>query len=445
MSLADPYPVQPWRRPCRGTVAVPGSKSLTNRMLIMGALSDGEAVLEGALFSRDTQLLADGLRALGFGVEDDREERRFRVRGEGGRIPASSARLEVGNAGTAARFLTAMVCLHPNGRYQLDGDAEMRRRPMAGLVRALENLGARFRFGGQPDCFPFEVETCGLRGGDWEVDARASSQMLSALLQVAPVAAGTVRLQAGGARPAFVEMTRRLMERHGAHLDGTVESGFTVYPKSGYKSGCGVWQVEPDATAAGYFLTLPLVVGGEVRLAGFGKELLQGDSRYIDVLETLGLRVEQDAGGWLARRVGGCGSYQNREYDFEFFSDCFPTLAAAAPYLGGRTTIRGIGHTRWQECDRPSVVAAGLRACGVEVEEQEDRLVIGGFRRADGQQVRVKTAHDHRMAMAFALCGCGDRRGDGEPWLAVENPACCGKTFPDFFRKLNDLYLESHD
>lgn len=445
MNLPDPYPVQPWKRPCRGTVEVPGSKSLTNRLLVMGALAEGEVVLGGALFSRDTQLLADGLRALGFEVEDDRDGRRFRVRGQGGRIPAESAKLGVGNAGTAARFLTALVCLHPNGRYYLDGDAEMRRRPMAGLVRALEKLGARFRFAGEPDCFPFEVETRGLRGGDWEVDARASSQMLSALLQVAPMADGEVRLRAPGARPAFVEMTRRLMERNGARVEGTVEEGFTVYPKKGYKVGKRVWPVEPDATAASYFLTLPLVVGGEVRLNGFGGNLLQGDSRYIEVLETLGLRVESNAEGWRARKAGCPDLYQKREYDFELFSDCFPTLAAAAPYVGGRTTIRGIAHTRMQECDRPAVVAAGLRSCGVEVEEREDRLVVGGFRDPVDEVVRVETANDHRMAMAFALCGCGDRRGDGKPWLEVENPACCGKTFPEFFQELNKLYLESHD
>lgn len=445
MNMRDPYPVRPWTQPCRGSLRVPGSKSLTNRLLVLGALSQGTVELREALFSRDTRLLAEGLRALGFAVEADPERRIFRMEGHGGRIPRAAARIDVGNAGTAARFLTALVCLHPQGEFALDGDPEMRRRPMKGLVQALESLGARFSFGGERFCFPFTVRTSGLRGGTWEVDARASSQMLSALLQVAPFAGGEVRLRAPEVRPAFVEMTRGLMRRYGARVDGSPEDGFLVYPINGYKFANGSAEVEPDATAASYFLTLPLVVGGEILVEGLRKGMLQGDTRYGEVLRSVGMGVEFTENGWRVRRPADRGLYPEKEYEFECFSDTFPTLAAVAPFLGGTVRIRGIAHTRHQECDRPAVVAAGLRRCGAAVEEGEAHLVVGGFQELPADLVRVATARDHRMAMSFAVAGCADRKRDGRPWLAVEDPGCCGKTFPEFFSILDELYQKCHD
>lgn len=445
MILADPYPVPVWTRPCRGSVRVPGSKSLTNRALILAALSTGAVRLEGALFSRDSALLVANLRALGFRVEEDPAQNRLTVYGEGGRIPRHTAELFVGNAGTAARFLTAFVCLHPSGTFSFDGDPEMRERPMGGLIAALEGLGARFSFGGKPGHFPFRVHTSGLRGGEWRVEAGASSQMLSALMMVAPFADAPVRVMAGKVRPAFVDMTARIMEAFGADMTGTPERGYGVTPAAAYVCPSGDFRIEPDVTAASYFMALPFVTGGELTIEGMPQHSLQGDVAFADVLRDLGFAISDGGRGWRIRAPLEAGR-NGRTFVFESFSDTFLTLAAVAPLFPFPIEITGIGHTRLQETDRIAAMTAELRRTGAEVEEQPESLRVTPYRpHALPQVVQVHTYKDHRVAMAFAVLGCRNRFGKGQPWIEIRDPACCGKTFPDFFDRLNNLYLECHD
>ncbi len=444
--LPDPYPVQPWTAPCRGTVRLPGSKSLTNRALLVSALTSGRVRLTGALFSRDSRILVAGLQALGFRVLADEASESIQVEGEGGRIPQSRARLFVGNAGTAARFLTALVCLHPGGEFDFDGDEEMRRRPMGGLLEALESLGARFSFHDRPGRFPFTVRTAGLPPGHWQVDAGASSQMLSALMMVAPMTGGNVRLSAPGVRPAFVGMTAGLMRQFQAGIEGTPAKGYLVDGRQVYRvPDGGIFAVEPDASAASYFMALPLVVGGGVRLEGLSRDMLQGDIAFARILESLGLVVEEDPGGWTCR-LGTIPPSDGMQFDFETFSDTFLTLAAIAPLLPFPVSISGIAHTRHQETDRIAAMATELIRLGVQVKEEPGSLTVHPLardKRWDDPAI-IRTYHDHRVAMSFAITGCSNRFGP-QPWLGIADPACCGKTFPAFFSRLGELYRNSHD
>lgn len=444
--LPDPYPVSAWTAPCQGSVSLPGSKSLTNRALVLAALSDRRVRLEGALFSRDSHLLCRNLQALGFSVQMSEAGRWIEVQGAGGEIPNASAELFVGNAGTAARFLTALVCLRPGGRYFFDGDEEMYRRPMGGLLECLQGLGAAFTFTRDQGCFPFEVQTNGLRGGRWTVDAEASSQMLSALMMVAPFACSDVRIESGKVRPAFVEMTARLMQQFGAAITGSPTSGYAIQSGRRYTREEPAFAIEPDATAASYFVMLPFVTGGSLLIRGMRESMLQGDVAFADVARSLGVRITPVPDGWQVA-AGPPPASGVREFSFESYSDTFLTLAAVAPLFPCSIRITDIGHTRFQETDRIAAMASELARSGARVRQGDDWLLVHPFGREGGpvRDVVINTYKDHRVAMSMALLGSRDLAGGGIPWMRISDPGCCGKTFPGFFAVLENLYQESHD
>lgn len=411
--LPDKLPILPFTRPVRGRAELPGSKSITNRALLLAALAPRPVRLTGALFSRDTRIMVAALRQLGFAVAADEAAGVITVDGRGGEIPAREASLDVGNAGTAARFLTALVCLRPDGTYHFDGDEAMRRRPIGALLAALESQGAR----ATARNFPFTLRTAGLPGGEVELDASESSQLLSALLMVAPRARAplTVRLRGETVSRPFVAMTERMVRQ------------FAAAPSD--------YAIEGDATAASYFLALPLVTGGRVALGGFAsRDSLQGDVAFAEVLRTAGLELSAD--GTEASHAPGAPR-RGVTADFNAFSDTFLTLAAIAPLLAGPTRISGIAHTRRQETDRVAGMARELRKLGQEVVETEDALEIHPRPLVAGQE--IETYHDHRFAMSFGILGCLDLHGDGRPWLTVRDPGCCAKTFPGFFDLLARL------
>jgi 3-phosphoshikimate 1-carboxyvinyltransferase len=447
LPLPDPLPLTPFRRPVRGEVSLPGSKSLTNRALLLAALCDGPVTITNALFSEDTALMIAALQALGIKVDAALAARTIRVTGQGGEIPARSAELFVGNAGTAARFLTALCAAAPRGVYRLDGGPQMRRRPMQGLLAALRVLGADIRCAGEEGFLPLEIRARGLRGGAVTLDASESSQMLSALLMVAPLATQALEIGlTGGVRWPFVQMTARLMEdfgqppleRRGA--DRVLAATATPYrrPTAGY-------EVEPDATAASYFLALPLVAGGRLALPGLRRpgHGLQGDTQFLAVLEQAGLGITDlaDRAGLQVSAARGAPR-RGVAQDFRDFSDTFLTLAAIAPLLEGPTRITGIAHTRRQETDRVAGMARELRKLGQHIVEEPDALTITpGPLTSD---VEIETYDDHRFAMSFAILGCHDRHGDGRPWLSLGHPGCCAKTFPAFFETLDTVRRQSH-
>jgi len=464
MSLPDLLPIKPFTRPVRGSVILPGSKSITNRALLLAALCDGAVTLTGALFSEDTELMAAALKELGFTIELRADKNEIYVEGRDGKIPAEKAKIHVGLAGTAARFLTALCAAAPRGVFHIDGVPQMRKRPMKGLFDALASQGAEIVYLGEKGFFPIELHAHGLRGGTVEIDASESSQMLSALLMVAPLAKEDLVIKPiGGVRLPFVEMTGKFMA-HFTGLGGSPWPDGTYHPvrltsEHRYRSK-GVYAIEPDATAASYFLALPLVTRGTLHLPSLhiDSRSLQGDTRFAEVLRCAGAIVQErkepvelpkDVGKSHDRILGADAAYYilakpiGVAQDFREFSDTFLTLAAIAPLFDGPTKITGIAHTRKQETDRVAGMARELKKLGQHVVETDDSLEI--HPQPLVPSIEIETYGDHRFAMSFAILGCYNLLGNGQPWLTIKNPACCAKTFPHFFDELARLHAASHN
>ncbi|GAC1437830.1 MAG: 3-phosphoshikimate 1-carboxyvinyltransferase [Chloroflexota bacterium] len=424
------------RRP-DARVAIPGSKSLTNRALLIAALAGGTTRLRNALFSDDSHYFAACLRTLGFAVDEDEAGATIAVDGLGGQIPAARGALFVGNAGTAARFLTAFVGLG-HGTYTIDGVARMRQRPIGDLLEALRDLGVDAQALRGNGCPPVRVHGRGIAGGHVRLAAGTSSQFLTALLLAAPVMARGLRVETVGepiAQP-YIDMTVAVMERRGVHVERAGYRHFSVAP--GQRYGTGDYLVEPDASGASYFFAAAAVTGGRVHVPGLGTDSLQGDTRFVDVLEAMGCRVTR-AGDGLT--VEGPTRLKGIEVDMNAISDTSLTLAAIAPFAAGPVTIRNVAHIRHQECDRIAAVTANLRRLGVEVEEFFD-----GWRIHPSQPhgAALDTYDDHRVAMAFAVTGLRT------PGVVLREPRCVAKTFPDFFQRLAALQpavspLDRHD
>jgi len=416
--------IRPIRGPVRAAVTVPGSKSLTNRALVIAALADGTSTLRGALDSDDTRHMVAALEHLGFAVEWERRAATIRVVGRGGVIPCTGTSLFGGNAGTAVRFLTSLVALG-HGRFRVDGDARMRERPIQDLLDALAALGVRARSERGTGCPPVVVEADGITGGRAVVAGETSSQFTSSILLVAPYAATDVHLTVKGTLVGapFVDMTLGLMRRNGVE---SRREGNEIHVAAGQRYRSGETAIEPDATAASYFLAAAALLGGEVQVRGLGEPSLQGDVGFARVLVQMGAELRAEPGGMVVRGA----QLRGVDVDFRAISDTFLTAAALAPFASSPTRIRGIGHTRHQETDRVSAVARELSRLGVKVRESADALEIEPSSPHGGE---VETYGDHRMAMSFAVIGLR------VPGVRIRDPRCVAKTFPDFFERLEAL------
>jgi 3-phosphoshikimate 1-carboxyvinyltransferase len=436
--LPDILPIKPFSRPVRGEVTLPGSKSLTNRALLLAALCDRPVTLTGALFSEDTHLMVEALKALGFTVSANADAGTIEVSDQTNGFK-KDAELFVGLAGTAARFLTALCAAAPSGVYRIDGIPQMRKRPMKGLIDALRSLGADVRCTGVEGFFPLEIHAKGLRGGEVAIDASESSQMLSGLLMVAPLADASIQIKLSTkVREPFVQMTKNMVNQFGGAADFNATSAAWEVAKKTY-TFTGRYAIEPDATAASYFATLPLVTGGNLTLLNLHQGL-QGDTQFVEVMKRVGLTATSSSRGLEVSFATGTvrtGVDQN----FNDFSDTFLTLAAISPLLSGPTRITGIAHSRKQETDRVAGMARELTKLGQDVVETEDSLTITPRPLKPG--VEIETYGDHRFAMSFGILGCHDLHGDGRPWLSIKDPACCAKTFPNFFDVLESLRQHS--
>jgi 3-phosphoshikimate 1-carboxyvinyltransferase len=424
--------IKPLTRPPVATIRVPGSKSITNRALVMAALSQPErgCELRGALRSEDTELMVDALQCLGFQVCTCWSENRIHVRREtvGAIIPAPSADLFVGNSGTTMRFLTAMVSLG-RGRYRLDGIARMRERPIDDLLAALQQLGVNAyseRNDGYP---PVVVESSGLEGGIVQIRGNVSSQFLSGLLMAGPLAQSGLIIEVDGplvSKP-YVTMTVEMMAEFGVEVETDGATHFNVPPARGYSAD--EYDIEPDASAASYFLGAATITGGAITLPGLDTATLQGDISFVDVLERMGAKARfEDAGVVMMGREGG--RFRGIEADMNCISDTVMTLAAVACFADGPTTIENVAHIRHKETDRLAALATELRRVGAEVEEFADGL------RITPQPLHgavIETYNDHRMAMSMALIGLK------VPGIIIKNPGCVAKTYPDFFADLEKL------
>ncbi len=416
--------IEPVVQPVRGTVRPPGSKSLTNRALIVAALAEGSSELLGVLDSVDTRVMIESLRVLGIGVAQDLEQGVIKTDGCRGLPPASYADLWLENSGTSIRFLAAL-CALGRGTFRLDGNARMRQRPIGDLLRALRQLGIEARCELDSDCPPIVITSQGLSGGIAEIDAHLSSQYLSALLMAAPCAQGPVEIRLTGplVSEPYIDMTLGVMARFGITVDTSQPGIYHIAPQH-YKGT--VYEIEPDASAASYFFAAAAITGGEVTVDGLSEYALQGDLHFLDVLEQMGCRVHWAAHGVT---VHG-GELRGVDVDMNAISDTVQTLAAVAPFANGPTNIRNVGHIRHKETDRISAVTTELRRLGVRVDERDDGLTIhpGPLRAAT-----IETYDDHRMAMSFALVGLK------QPGVAILHPECTAKTYPEFFSDLDRL------
>ena len=458
--MIESLSIEPFRNPISGDLSLPGSKSITNRALILAALSNTSPAtihLEGALFSRDTKIMIEALESLGFALSINRAEQRISIQGLGGQIPKSSAQLHVGNAGTAARFLTALLALKEGGVYHLDGDPQMRARPMQGILETLEQLdAAQFKFKGTPYHFPFTMKTRGIQKDSAQVDARASSQILSALLLALPASGKRVSLECPDVRPAYIRVTEAVKSDFGTrdsllnHSEAIPHERYILeaQPYCGPKDNR--YYIEPDLSAASYFLALTLLHGGQLSIPNMPAHPIQGDAAFAEILKKHGLEIEAREQQWILRRTpGSLDKPESVHHNFNLFSDTFLTYAAIAPLINRETRIEGIAHTRKQETDRVSAMACELKKLGQTVHETEGSLHIISNKAAlveraqqaldQGRLLSVETYEDHRFAMSFAILGSYDLIGDGRPWLSVRDPHCCGKTFPEFFTVLDSL------
>ena len=418
--------VVPFKDFVRASVLPVGSKSITNRALILAAIKGGKCKITGALFSRDTEIMMSCLQKLGFEVSADKITKTIEISGRS--IVNDTADLFVGNAGTAARFLTAFVASKNGGEYFFDSDEAMYKRPMKGLVEALQRQGTQFEFIKEYGHFPFKMYPHGLKGGSVQVDASESSQIVSALMMAFSGDKNTTIDCSHTVSAPFVKMTEKMLGS---------------FP-------CDNYSVEPDATAASYFIMLPVIAGGVCEIENFGKCVLQGDAAFVSLMESAGFIKTKLSGDSLL--VFGADKFTNEDLvlDFNDISDTFLTLAAACAFIPRKIKITGIAHTRKQETDRVSAMASQLAKVCKSVIEENDSLEIVSYpacekcsTRAEIAEVLAKnlpnstsieTYNDHRIAMSFAILGCANI---GRPWLEIENPACVSKTWREFFDVLD--------
>lgn len=417
--------ITPISHPLNATVRVPGSKSLTNRALLVAALAKGTTRLRNALFSDDSCHFARALQTLGFDVQLDEASQEMTVTGLGGHIPAEQAELFVGNAGTAARFLTAFLTLG-NGEYLLKGDARMRERPIGDLVEALRQLGATLETTGNSP--PVRIIASGLPGGEATIAGNISSQFLSALLMVAPYAKTPVEIEliTGLNSKPYVDMTIAIMQDFGVLVAHQGYERFTIEPS--FFSALSSYSIEPDVSAASYFFAAPVICGGNVRVENISRSSIQGDIAFLDVLQRMGCLI---IGGEHNMEVRGTKELSGVNVDMRDIPDMAQTLAAIAPFASSPTRIRGVASARLKETDRIHATCTELRRLGVRVQEHEDGMTI--YPCKDIQPATVRTYNDHRMAMAFSLIGLR------VPGIVIENPACVSKTFPNYFEVLDTL------
>lgn len=412
----------PLAAPPRGEWRVPGSKSITNRALLLAALADGESRLEGVLQSDDTRHMREGLEALGIAIVDE-DATTWIVQGGRARLRAPVGDIFVGNSGTTVRFLAALAALVP-GPVTLVGDAHMATRPIADLVDALRRLGVRVDC--ETGCPPLTVHGGALPGGLVTMRGDRSSQYLSAMLMAGSLADAPIEIAIEGSlvsRP-YVGITERMVTDFGGAI-ASADNRFIVSPVSGYRPRA--YRIEPDASAASYPLALAAASGGDILVPGIGPDALQGDVAFADVLARAGARVSRGPDGI---RVEGRG-LRGIDEDMHHISDTVMTLAAIAPLADGPTTIRNVANIRIKETDRLAATVAELRRLGQQVIHGDDWL------RIEPRPIvpaLVRTYSDHRMAMSFAVLGV---LRDG---VTIEDPSCVAKTYPGFWDDLARWY-----
>ncbi len=403
-------------------IKVPGSKSITNRALLIAMLAEGTTTLNGVLFSDDTESFLNCMDSLGIETVVDRGLCTVTVTGCGGNIPKKEASLNVGSAGTAARFLTAVLGLVGEGIYHMDSSDQMKKRPMAPLLNSLIELGCEVEYEGEEGFFPFTLKPHGIGKTETTVDIDKSSQFLSALIIASAFIKPDLNINVTGKHGmTYVEMTKKML--------------------NAFWGGSSTYDIEPDASAAAYFYAMSPLIGKNVTVSGLHEDSMQGDTGFVNVLQDIGWITYKDtAKGLKVVGDGFCGATNlsttrtvpNDEVtiDMSSCSDQTITLAAIAPFTGKTIRITGISHIRVQESDRIHAIVTELKKLGVNCEEIGDDIII---EKSCPHPAEIETYNDHRMAMGFSLIGLK------VPGTTILNPSCCGKTFPDYFAYLYEI------
>jgi len=430
--IREEYQVKKWNWKEHIEVQVPGSKSITNRALLLAALSDKKCLLKGVLFSDDSRAFLDSLQKLGFMVEANEETKEVTIQGMGGKIPNSSAKVDVRSAGTAARFLAVMLAF-AGGTYEMEASPQMCKRPMEPLLSILENAGVSITYKGEKGHFPFVMESKKITLNEVNIDTKISSQFASALLMsgVLMDQGLTVYMSGDRSEGSYIKMTIAMMKQFGIQV--TKEDSCVIVP--GNKNfGLTEYQIEPDVSGACYFYAMAPLLKTDVIVKNVHRDSLQGDIKFVELLEKFGCNLKETEEGLLVegRNVDG---YHGLRVSMKDFSDQTMTMAAIAPFAKTETVIQNVGHIRFQESDRISAIVTELNKMGIYCEEvaEQDGIRICPI---DGREIKetlTETYEDHRMAMAFTLVGLKTGK------ITIHNPDCCRKTFENYFEVIDSL------
>ncbi|MGR5120038.1 3-phosphoshikimate 1-carboxyvinyltransferase [Vibrio astriarenae] len=411
-----------------GVVNLPGSKSVSNRALLLAALAKGTTRLTNLLDSDDIRHMLNALTKLGVSYRLSDDKTVCEVEGLGRPFDVSEAQeLFLGNAGTAMRPLAAALCLG-RGEYVLTGEPRMKERPIGHLVNALKEAGANIEYLENHDYPPLKITATGLKAGTVSIDGSISSQFLTAFLMSAPLAEGEITINIVGelvSKP-YIDITLHIMKQFGVEVINNDYQQFVV-PAGQQYIAPGDFLVEGDASSASYFLAAAAIKGGEIKVTGIGKNSIQGDIQFADALEKMGAEIEW-GDDYVISRVGELKAI---DMDYNHIPDAAMTIATTALFAEGTTAIRNVYNWRVKETDRLAAMATELRKVGAEVEEGEDYIIVNPPKQL--QHAAIDTYDDHRMAMCFSLVALSDTP------VTINDPGCTSKTFPDYFDKLAEL------
>jgi len=425
--------LQPVARPFSATLSPPGSKSITNRALVLAALAAGKTSLSNVLFADDTRIMLEALQSLGFELQASESQHTVHIAGQSGRIPASAANLFCGNSGTTIRFLTAL-CALGSGEFVLDGVPRMRQRPIGELADMLKHLGVRTRYLEQPGFPPLAIYADHLPGGILRAGAAQSSQFLSAVLMASPYARHELRVDLTEPQTSwpYIAMTMVMMDAFGITPElirdpASGEPRHIIVPQGKYR-GCA-YAIEPDATNASYlFAAAAIHPGSIITIPGLGGASIQNDIAFVDVLRRMGASVHIDRD---SATVTGPSELRGIDVDLSNMPDTAQTLAVVALFANGQTTLRGLATLRVKETDRLAALKNELTKLGARITIDDDDLQIDPP--LSVQPADIATYEDHRMAMSFALAATKS------PGIVIKDSQCVNKTYPNFFEDLQTI------
>lgn len=406
----------------QGEIQIPGSKSLSNRILLLAALAKGETKITNLLDSDDIRHMLNALSKLGVEYQLTDNNTTCIVQGMGGAITTNTTQdLFLGNAGTAMRPLTAALCLG-HGEYLLHGEPRMHERPIGDLVKTLQQLGADIEYQEQENYPPLKIKANGLNGGRASIKGNISSQFLTAILMSAPLAKTDLTIEVDGelvSKP-YIDITLHVMQQFGVEVANNNYQSFTIKGQQTYTSPKQI-MVEGDASSASYFLAAAAIAGGSIKVHGVGSSSVQGDVKFAEVLEKMGAKIEYGP-TWIRAEKANLNGV---DLDMNHIPDAAMTIATTALFANGPTKIRNIYNWRVKETDRLNAMATELRKLGAEVEEGEDFISIQPLK--DVQHAAIDTYNDHRIAMCFSLVAFSNNQ------VTINDPDCTSKTFPSYF------------